>query len=227
MSDEDTEFVERYRALVEHIVHSIEAQLGIVRSRDDLIAFGMVGLLEARKRYDPALGAQFNTFAYYRIRGAVLDGVSQMSRVPRSVVRRSKALALLDVETEHAAAAQSNLPSTVDMQAMALDAVGTLLSRVATSYTLAVMTAPEHADPEAELSRRQSYAAITEATESLPTRERVVVRGHYIEERQFDDIAKELGVSKSWMSRIHAKALDRLRAALTGEPPPDDDQGVG
>ena len=75
MPDAETEFVDRHRALVQSIVQSVQRQLPIATDTADLEAFGFIGLLEARSRYDAARGAQFTTFAYYRIRGAIIDGI--------------------------------------------------------------------------------------------------------------------------------------------------------
>jgi RNA polymerase sigma factor for flagellar operon FliA len=68
--------------------------------------------------------------------------------------------------------------------------------------------------PEDTLLAREMKARVAKALETLPERERALVRGHYIEGRRFDEIAVELGVSKSWASRMHSKALEQLREAL-------------
>lgn len=226
MQDADTEFVERNRALVESIARSVQAQLQYAADNEDLVSYGLVGLLEARSRYDASRGTQFSTFAYYRIRGAIFDGIGKMARVPRSVVRTSRALSVLDAESEHVSDTRAHAAPIIDAKQAAIDAMSTILSRAATAYTLSVM-APEAVSPETAATTNEALAAIRKATESLPERERAVIQGHYMDDRQLDDIAKDFGLSKSWMSRLHAKALDRLRAALTGDESATDGPRTG
>jgi RNA polymerase sigma factor for flagellar operon FliA len=216
MKDADTDFVTQHRALVESIARSVQTQLRYAADTEDLVGYGLIGLLEARSRYDASRGFQFSTFAYYRVRGAMFDGIGKMARVPRSVVRESRALSVLDTESEHVADTRAGGAVVVNPKQAAIDALSIVLSRAATAYTLAVM-APERVSPETEVANKEALDAIRKATETLPERERAVIQGHYMEDRQLDDIAKDFGISKSWMSRLHAKALDRLRAALTGD----------
>lgn len=215
MSDAETEFVDRHRALVQSIVQSVQRQLPYAIDTADLEAFGFIGLLEARSRYDASRGAQFTTFAYYRIRGAIIDGIGKMARVPRSVVRRAQALSVLDAESENAAESRAQA-SHPDPKAAAIDSLSEVLSRAATAFTLAAL-ASQPASPEENAAHNQSMDAVRKATLTLPERERMVIQAHYIDDRNLDEIGKELGLSKSWMSRLHAKALDQLRAALTGD----------
>jgi RNA polymerase sigma factor for flagellar operon FliA len=216
MPDADHEFVERHRALVESIVRSVQNQLHMTGNTAELTAFAMVGLVEARARYDVSRGVQFSTFAYYRIRGAVIDGIGKMARVPRTAVRASRAASVLDAESEHVAEARANSADAADPKQAAVDSISLVLSRAATAYALAAL-ATQATTPEQDVAHRQSVEAIRQATDKLPERERKVILGHYVEERSLDEIGKELGLSKSWMSRLHAKALDQLRALLTGE----------
>lgn len=216
MPDADQEFVERHRALVESIVRSVQNQLNMTGTTTDLVAFGMVGLVEARARYDASRGVQFSTFAYYRIRGAVIDGIGKMARVPRTAVRASRALSVLDTESEHASDVHANNDAAADPKQAAVDVISLVLSRAATAYALTALAA-QATTPEQDAVHQESLEAVRAAAANLPERERKVIQGHYVEERSLDDIGKELGLSKSWMSRLHAKALDQLRAALSGD----------
>lgn len=226
MADADTEFVERYRGLVERIARSVQVELHMRREVEDLVGFGMVGLLEARSRYDASRGVQFNTFAYYRIRGAILDGISKMAYLPRRAVRQARALSLLDAESEHAGTVRAQAGTSGDPKEAAIDALSMVLSRAATAYSLALMT-PTTPDPEVDASNQQAIVAMRKATEALPEREQTLLRHHYMEEHSLDAIGKDLGLSKSWMSRLHAKALDQLRITLNGELPINEDERTG
>jgi RNA polymerase sigma factor for flagellar operon FliA len=216
---EDEQFVREYEGFVRGTALQTRAQLGLDAPVEDLVAFGFQGLLEARARFDASKGVAFKAFAYYRVRGAVLDGVRAMARLPRRAYARLKAVEALDrfaEETADGRATNLQRPN-VETNLRSIDAI---LGRVAAAYTVAV----SHEDavqgagsPEEALLREERRARMREALRHLPERERLLVQGHYYEGRQFDEVSAELGISKSWGSRIHAHALDLLRQALVEE----------
>jgi RNA polymerase sigma factor for flagellar operon FliA len=164
---------------------------------DDLIAFGFGGLLEAERRFDARRGVRFQTFAYYRVRGAMLDGVRKMADLPRRAHQRLKA----EAERPPTAA-----PTPLDKAFARMSASLTGPSPVQGSFA--------SESPESTLLKNESIERLLGALSQLPTRERALIRGHYFEGRPLDQLAAELGVSKSWASRIHTRALDALRGAL-------------
>jgi len=220
MSAESDAIVKDYQGLVRSIALKMRSQFDLTCELDDLIAFGNQGLLEAMSRFDPSRGVQMNTFAYYRIRGAVLDGVRRMAYLPRRIHQKIRAAESLDLVTEpigDARAANPELKADLEATAQSLDDA---LSRVTAGFLMAAVgqgvdDQPE--TPEQELVDAQSRARVNKALEGLPERERALVQGFYFDGRQFDEVAKELGISKSWASRLHAKALDLLRDVLTEE----------
>lgn len=220
MATEADAFVKDYQGLVRSIAIKVRGQFDLTCDLDDLIAFGNQGLLQAKARFDPTRGVQMNTFAYYRIRGAVLDGVRRMAYLPRRIhhkVREAEAVDLVTEPIGEARAAAPEVRSDVGATAQALDDA---LSRVTASYLMsAVGQGPEDQPetPEEELVGAETRARVAKALEGLPEREQALVRGFYFDGRQFDEVASELGISKSWASRLHAKALDLLRDVLAEE----------
>jgi RNA polymerase sigma factor FliA len=213
----DNEFIQQYDAFVRGIVKTTRAQLGIDGDAEDLVACAYEGLLEARQRFDPARGVQFKSFAYYRVRGAVLDGVRRMAYLPRRAYARLKAAETLDLEGEPANEGRAAAGGQIADADAALRSIDGILGRVAAAYcTAASVSDEEHeADsPERSAIARQQRVLVRKALEALPEQERFLVRGHYIEGRNFDELAAELGLSKSWASRLHTRALDRMREAL-------------
>ncbi|UCH30833.1 MAG: sigma-70 family RNA polymerase sigma factor, partial [Myxococcales bacterium] len=85
------ELVMRHRKMVHGLAHRLRRELSLCGDVDDLIAFGFGGLLEAAHRFDPSRGVRFQTFAYHRVRGAMLDGVRKMADLPRRAHRRLQA----------------------------------------------------------------------------------------------------------------------------------------
>jgi RNA polymerase sigma factor FliA len=214
----DSEFIEQYDAFVRGIVKHTRAQLGIEGDPEDLVACAYQGLLEARQRFDPSRGVQFKSFAYYRVRGAVLDGVRRMAYLPRRAYARLKAAETLDLEGEPTVGA--NATSATDRVAeadSALRAIDGILGRVAAAYCTAASASGEEREaenPEQSAIDRQQQTLVRAALEVLPEQERFLIRGHYLDGRNFDELAAELGLSKSWASRLHSRALGRMREAL-------------
>ena len=191
-----TEFIAQHERMVHGLANRLRRELSLRGDLDDLIAFGFGGLLEARHRFDPARGVRFQTFAYHRVRGAMLDGVRKMSQLPRRAHERFQAAA----ETTPTAA-----PT-------ALDKAFTHMTALSTATVLQGRFGNE--SPEAVLLKNESITRLLQALPSLSPRQRVLVRGFYFEGRSIDAMARELGISKSWASRLHTSALRELRDAL-------------
>lgn len=217
---EDDRFIEEYRPLVQSIVGKLRAGLDLNCDPDDLIAFGMKGLVEARGRYDPSRGVQFNTFAYYRIRGSVLDGIRQMAYLPRRAHALRRAAEGADTVAEEAgdarAAAAASGGRDTEATVVALDDA---LGKMTASFVIASLGQSQEdagRNPEAIVIEADQAARVRRALDGLPERERALVDGFYFQGRRFDEVADELGISKSWASRLHTKALALLREALAG-----------
>lgn len=168
-----------------------------------LLAIGARGLLEAYHRFDPQLGVRFWAFAYHHVRGAILDHQYEESiegRPPRNESRLVHVGALTTVLGEELGA------SAVDRRRDPL--------RTTTEGWQRVFR-PEEPSPELAFAEAELGARMLSEIEELPTRERVVVRGMYFEERCLDDLGAQLGgLSRSWVSRLHTRALHILRGRL-------------
>jgi RNA polymerase sigma factor for flagellar operon FliA len=213
---DDDQFIREYEGFVRGVATQTRAQLGIDTAHEDLVAFGFKGLLEARQRFDSSKGVAFKSFAYYRVRGAIIDGVRSMARMPRRAYARLRAAEAVDQRAEDHGAGLGSAHARPDSEA-ALRAVDAILGQMAAAYTVAVSAedAEEGAgSPEEAVLREERKALMLAALTKLPEREQKLIRGHYFEGRRFDEVSAELGVSKSWGSRIHAHALTLLRQAL-------------
>jgi RNA polymerase sigma factor for flagellar operon FliA len=191
-----TEFITQHEKMVHGLANRLRRELSLRGDLDDLIAFGFGGLLEARHRFDPRRGVRFQTFAYHRVRGAMLDGVRKMSQLPRRAHERLQAAA----------------EPTPTAAPTALDRAFTRMSALSAGTVLQGRFGDE--SPEAVLLKNESVTRLLQAIPSLSPRQRVLVRGFYFEGRSIDAMAQELGISKSWASRLHTSALRELREAL-------------
>ena len=214
---------------VKPIAIRLKRSLGRVAELDDLISYGQSGLLAAARRYDPERGVPFRAFANFRIRGAMLDGVRKLSHLPRRVHERLKAFENAATFSEGAVEDLNSSPppgqSAEDRERRLVEhlagmataiAIG-LISETGTDDQGAVTAvAPWEASPEEHSSRQQLLDLVETAMGDLPEQEAVLIRRHYLEGERFDHVAAELGLSKSWASRLHTRAIGRLTKRLAG-----------
>lgn len=193
---------------------------------DELIALGNLGLAEAVQRYDPASGASFKTFAWYRVQGAILDAIRKMSTLPRRVWAQMNALAASAAYLEAAAARATAARDRAGAATVTdeLRAVRAALGAIKTMYVVSLDAVPAEAlaapddGPQAALVRARQGARLQAAIAGLPERERRFVVACYVEGQTISEAGAAMGLSKSWSSRLHARAIELLRDALEDDP---------
>ncbi len=182
----------------------------------DLCQLAAAGLLEAIDAYDPARAVPFRGFARRRIAGSIVDGVATMSEVRqqqsfRSRVRRAR-IRSLGVDANRTAA----LSAKDALQALLEVAMGLALGFMLEDTSLYVASDVDEAAVNAydSLVWKEAVSAIGAAMDTLPPQELTVIRSHYIDGLQFEQIAATLRLSKGRVSQIHRSGLNRLRARL-------------
>jgi RNA polymerase sigma factor FliA len=216
MTPEENELVTTHLPLVQALARKLGAQLVGVE-REDLISSGREGLIQAAQRYDPSRGVSFSTFAYYRIRGAMFDGVRRASAIvqgsPRS--RRSTFAERADEYLEPHAADPPPPDATV-----AADKLATMVADLTTSFLLCssrdAAEEPDTSipDPSQVAEAHEELSLVRQRISRLPEPEQKLLRLMYFEDLTMLDAAEQLGMSKGWASRLHARALARLRKDL-------------
>jgi RNA polymerase sigma factor for flagellar operon FliA len=195
---------------------------------DELVAYANSGLAEAAQRFDPTRGASFSTFAWYRVQGAIIDGLRRASNLPRRVWQQLVALRAASdylenrAERDAGAAQRGTAPPE---GADALAAMKSALSAIRTMYVTSLEAMREGgfdaADGAPSAGDRLDTGRLSEklrkALESLPERERALVTKHYWEGKNLLQAGEELGISKSWASRLHAQAVEKLRTVIDAE----------
>ena len=185
---------------------------------EELGAMGQLGLTAAAKQYEPGRGVAFTTFAYYRIRGAIFDGLRQMTWLPPSMRRK---LARMGGENEVSEITAESAEVSDDPEFLAKQ-FQTAVGRLGAVF-LASGAAGEEGDTEEpttgksaadEAEEREDLAHLKAALAKLPDEQASLIRMLYFEYRSMTDVAGELKKNKSTISRRHAEALDVLRAAL-------------
>lgn len=177
---------------------------------EELVSLGNQGLAEAAQRYDARLG-RFETFAWWRVHGAIVDGLRKLVPVPRQMwrdVRKTRAAneergrGRADADAVCAALAASRHRRPVSLEQVRDEDGGY-------AGCDAAMASAEEA-----IDRARVEAGLREAIAALPEAERRLVERHYWGGCDLREAGEELGVSKSWASRLHARALVRLREVM-------------
>jgi RNA polymerase sigma factor for flagellar operon FliA len=226
--------VAQYAPLVKRIAYLLMAKLPASVDVDDLIQNGMIGLLDALDRYEEGLGAQFETYAVQRIRGAMLDGLRENDWLPRSVRREMRLVeaAIRKLEHEHGRApSEGELATSLDMsladyQKLLLEARGHQLVYIedltdGSGDDYLERHAPATSlDPLALLEEADLHAALAAAIKSLPEREKLMMALYYEQDLNLREIGEVLEVSESRVCQLHSQAVARLRASVNGERKP-------
>jgi len=220
------DWVRTHAELVRRIAHHLAARLPPAVDVDDLVQAGMIGLIEAGRQYRGDGGASFETFASFRIRGAMIDELRRGDWTPRSVHRkvREAADALRAIEQRNGRAATSQEVASAiglgpaDYQQLLDDAArGQVLSLDAATVATGepALSAETHqAGPGTLFEQAEFREALAEAIAGLPDRERTVMALYYQEEMNLREIGAVLGVTESRVCQIHGQALVRLRARM-------------
>ena len=213
-------------AYVRAIAAKVKEQLPKEIEFDDLVAYGTQGLLEAADRFDGKHGASFTTFAYYRVRGAIFDGLRGMGWLPRGEYARARFeeraaayLANLADRDEGAAAFSDDgaAPRALEDEVREL---ANALGGVAAVFVTALNLEDENQmrddspHPQERLERREIEATVVSVLHGLPEKERRLIELYYFEDKTLEEAGNALGLSKSWASRLHARAIDLLKAGL-------------
>ncbi|MCQ4269859.1 RNA polymerase sigma factor FliA [Pseudomonas kuykendallii] len=227
--DSQTQLIERYAPLVKRIAYHLLARLPASVQVEDLMQAGMIGLLEAAKKYDSGKGASFETYAGIRIRGAMLDEVRKGDWAPRSVHRNSRmvsdAIRAVEARTgrdakdqEVAAELKLSLEEYYgilsDTQGSRLFSFDDLLQEGEHGSGLHEDGSFTHYEPARDLEDDRFQRALADAIANLPERERLVLSLYYDEELNLKEIGEVLGVSESRVSQLHSQCAARLRARL-------------
>lgn len=217
---------EEYRGLVKYLALQLLGRIPDSIALDDLIQSGMVGLIEAARRYRADLGASFEAFAKLRIRGAMIDELRKNNWLPRSVYKKSRQIAKAVKLLEHSLGRDVRDHEVAKYLELSLEQYHQMLmdtyygqlfdyemhgaNKVLRQHGFTAMfeEPPEGAD-RAQLSKQ-----LTQCMQSLPKRECLIVILYYEEDLNLKEIADILGITESRVCQLHSHAMLRLQARL-------------
>lgn len=218
-----------YSSLVKYVAGRLSIYFGSHVEYDDLVSFGVFGLIDAIDKFDLSKGVKFETYASLRIRGAIIDSIREMDWAPRSLRQKSKEVEKLYVEVEnelgHAASDKEmadRLGITVDEFAKTLNElnISTMMSLdefLEQNYEIGVggNNVLKDGIPENYIEVNELKETLANAIDKLPDKEKMVVSFYYYEELTLKEISAIMGVSESRISQLHTKAILRLRGKLS------------
>lgn len=225
------QIITEYIPLVKVVAGRLAIYLGSNVEYDDLVSYGIFGLIDAIDKFDYGKGNKFETYASLRIRGAILDQIRKMDWIPRSVRQKQKAI---DAAVKNLEAIHGNNYTDEDIakelgisdeeysswvgqtnisNISSLDDFIDQGNDIKTSNNMVYKrNEPEHVIEEQELKR-----ALSEAMASLTEKEQKVVLLYYYEELTLKEISRVMEVSESRVSQLHSKALKKLKGFLNDD----------
>ena len=223
-ASEANRLIEEHLSLVQALARKVKKTVGASIELDDLVAYGSKGLVEAAERFDARQGVAFSTFAYYRIRGAMYDGLRTMGWYSRADYARyraeERANEYLRAEADREAAGRADRPAgAAPDKAQTMESVAEILSGIATVHITSLEAASSVADeslpaPDAALDTGRLSNRVREAVAALPAKEKQLMELYYFADKTLEEAGAALGLSKSWACRLHARAVGLLRQAL-------------
>lgn len=190
---ESDNLVNKYSEYVVKIVQQIKKNLHPNIEIQDLISYGMMGLIEASQRFDPSLGVAFSTYSYYRIKGAIYDGLRCMGSLSRTEYRK------------YTLNSGYCIPKISDQNVFQSISLVSLDNEDINSIHDDKL---QHADEL--VLKLQLYEKMRKAIGNLSKKEQDIINLYYFEELSLEEVGNKVGLSKSWISRKHAQVLEKL-----------------
>ena len=220
--------IAQHLPLVHHVLGRLAIGMAAVLDREDLVAHGVVGLIQAIDRYNPALGVPFAAYATMRIRGAILDAIRALDPVSPSARQRVRALEAAVSRLTHTL---GRVPTDAEIQAeLGVDEAEYAGALEAASWSVVSLDAAndDESSPLADLIQERTAGGdpadrgtwrvlLADALRQLDERERLVLSLYYVEDLTFQEIGRVVGVHKTVAVRLHSRAIVKLRALLGAE----------
>jgi RNA polymerase sigma factor for flagellar operon FliA len=217
-----------YSHLIKYIAGRLNIYFGSNVEYDDLVSFGVFGLIDAIDKFDINKGVKFETYASLRIRGAIIDSIREMDWVPRSLRQKNKELEKAYWEVENELGHSASDKDIADKLNISLDDFYKLLNEVNVASMVSLedfleqnyeigtdISSTNRKDrPEYEAELNEIGEILGDAIDKLPEKERMVLTLYYYEELTLKEISAIMKVSESRISQLHTKAIMRLRGKL-------------
>ncbi|HFQ90479.1 MAG TPA: FliA/WhiG family RNA polymerase sigma factor [Desulfobulbus sp.] len=229
--DDRSQLIRDHMPLVELVVQRMVPQVPSFMNRDDMTSAAMVGLIDAANKFDPDKGVKFNTFAEYRIRGAILDEMRKLDWFSRSLREKQNRLTQTMLRLERKLGRSPEEEEMAEAMDLTLDEYHDLLGKVSHLGCVSLHEALDHTEegrnfldnledagggptPLEMIENQEITAIIADILEELSEKERLVISLYYYEELTQKEIAEVIGVSEGRVSQLHSQALVKLRVKM-------------
>jgi len=226
------EDVTAFLPLVRQVVQQVQAALPASIEHDEVMSWGVDGLLDAFKKYDPSKATHFQTYARIRIRGAILDQLRSLDWVSRTVRQKANHLSRSAQKLEHHLGRQASHDELASSMGMSIGRLHELMAEVGDLAMISLedvafgrnnerlgfedYIASHTGDPMTALLSRERAGAVADAIQQLPEKERLVMPLYYHSELTMKEVGARLGITESRVSQLHTQAITRLRSILSG-----------
>ncbi|MFH1653834.1 MAG: sigma-70 family RNA polymerase sigma factor [Pseudomonadota bacterium] len=210
------ELIAQYMPFAASIANRVCQTLSSAVDHDEVMCNARLGLLEAAKRFDPKQEVDFRTYAYYRIKGSIYDGLRRSGWLPRTLyakVRFEEAASEYLQNKAYGAQKDDVLLSKTDEE------IADTVNQLASIYIVSLEGSEEcenleEKSSEMDVERRAEFMQVRKymraAIADLPDKEKKLIMMYYFQNRTLEEIGKRLELSKSWVSRLHARALEMM-----------------
>ncbi|MFO7246454.1 MAG: FliA/WhiG family RNA polymerase sigma factor [Thermaerobacter sp.] len=230
------ELVQRHLHLVKYIAGRLVMHLPSSVELDDLLSYGVFGLLDAIDKFDYRRGIKFETYAYTRIKGAILDGLRSVDWVPQSLRKRGRAISAAYGALERRLGRPATDAEVAEELGISVEELQDVLTRLSQATVLSLddvlgaeeddamelrdlVPDPHSPDPLEHSVFQDLRQRLAAALDRLPERERQIIALYYYEGLTVKEIGELFNLSASRISQLHARAILRLRAAMAGPDP--------
>lgn len=222
------QIIVEYVPLVKLVAGRLNMYLGYTVEYDDLVSYGVFGLIDAIDKFDFDKNIKFETYASLRIRGSILDQIRKMDWIPRSVRQKQKQIEAAIVSLEKEKGVNVTDQDIADKLGISVDEYRnwegqTNISNIAsldefmeqgTDGSVKEFRNTTYIEPEASIDNDEVKKMIMDALELLTEKEKKVVMLYYYEDLTLKEVAKVLEVSESRISQLHSKALEKMKKNL-------------
>ena len=222
--------VTTYLPLVRQVVQQVQAGLPASIEYDEVMSWGVDGLLDASRKYDASKGTHFQTYARIRIRGAILDQLRSLDWVSRTTRQKANQLLRNVQELEHSLGRQASHDELAESMGIPIARLHQLMNEVGDLSMVSLedvafgrnnegvsfedYIASSTGDPMAALLSQERAGAVAKAIQQLPEKERMVMPLYYNSELTMKEVGGRLGITESRVSQLHTQAITRLRSIL-------------
>ncbi len=222
------QIIVEYVPLVKLVAGRLNMYLGYTVEYDDLVGYGVFGLIDAIDKFDYGKGIKFETYASLRIRGAILDQIRKMDWIPRSVRQKQKQIENVIVNLEKEKGTNLKDQDIADALGISLDEYRsweglTNISNIASLDEFMEQGSEggvkefrntAYLEPEQAIDREEMKKMLAEALDILTEKEKKVILLYYYEDLTLKEVAMVLEVSESRISQLHSKALEKMKKYL-------------